>query len=116
MERRTHHVRTQHSSGAPAYRLPPSKWCHVSRLGTRCNQRFARGAVDERQFPENQQATITFSESTTNISRDQSRDLDGAGFDSEGHVENINAVKLTEKLELLETSRLLNISGDVTGF
>jgi hypothetical protein len=33
-----------------------------------------------------------------------------------GHVENIDATKLTEKLEKLETSRLLDVSGDVTGF
>jgi hypothetical protein len=33
-----------------------------------------------------------------------------------GQVENIDAAKLTEKLEMLETSRLLDISGDVTGF
>jgi hypothetical protein len=38
------------------------------------------------------------------------------GLIMRGHVKNINAVKLTEKLELLETSRLLDISGDVTGF
>jgi len=31
-------------------------------------------------------------------------------------VENIDVVRLTEKLETLETSRLLDISGDVTGF
>jgi len=32
------------------------------------------------------------------------------------HVESTDATKLTEKLETLETSRLLDISGDVTGF
>jgi len=31
------------------------------------------------------------------------------------HVENIDAVTLTEKLETLETSHLLDISGDVIG-
>jgi len=32
------------------------------------------------------------------------------------HVENIDAVKSTEKLGTLKTSCLLDISGDVTGF
>jgi len=118
MERRTHHVHTQHSGGASSYRLPPSKRCRASRLGARCNQRFVRGAVDEKQFPENQQAPITFSGATTNECRDQSRVFDSARFgDEEGaHVENIGAVKLTERLEALGTSCLLDISEDVTGF
>jgi len=118
MERRTHHVHTQHSGGAPSYRLLPSKWCRASRLGARCNQRFVRGAIDERQFPENQQAPITFSGATTNVCRDQSRVFSSAGFGDGGkaHVENIDAVKLTERLKALETSRLLDISEGVTGF
>ena len=116
--RKTYHAHTQYSGGAPSYRLPPSKCCRVSRLGIRCNQRFVRGAVDERQFSENQQAPITFSETSTHVSRDQSRVCESAGFGNEegAHVENIDAVKLTEKLETLETSRLLDISGDLTGF
>jgi len=116
MERRTHHVHTQHSGGASSYRMPPSKWCRASRLGARCSQRFVRGAVDERQFPENQQAPITFSGATTNVCRDQGKVFDSAGFgDEEGaHVENIDAVKPSEKLGALETSRLSDISGDVT--
>jgi hypothetical protein len=62
----------------------------------------------------NQQAPITFSGSTTNICRDQSRVLNRAGFGNEEgtHIENIGAVKL----ETLETSRLLDVSGNVTGF
>ena len=117
MERRTHHVHTQHSGGAPSHRLPPSKWCRASRLGARCNQRFVRGAIDERQFPENQQAPITFSGATTNACRDQSRVFGSAGFgDEEGaHVETIDAVKLTERLKALETSCSLDISDDITG-
>jgi len=75
-------------------------------------------SVDERQFPENQQAPIAFSGATTNISMDESRAFNRAGFDNDkGPVfENIDVVKLTEKLETLETSRLLEISGDVAGF
>ena len=38
-------------------------------------------------------------------------------FGNEGaHVESIDAVKLTDKLGTLETSRLLDINGDVAGF
>jgi len=74
-------------------------------------------SADERLFPENQQAPITFSRATTNVSRDQSRVFDSAGFGDEewAHVENIDAMKLTERLEALETSRLLDISGNLTG-
>jgi hypothetical protein len=32
MGRPTHHVHTQHSGGAPSYRLPASEWCRASRL------------------------------------------------------------------------------------
>jgi len=93
MERRMHHIHTQHSGGAPSYRLLPYRRCRVSRFGTRCIQRFIHGAVDERQFS------------------------DSVGFGNEGaNVESIDAVKLTEKLETLETSHLLDINGDVTGF
>jgi hypothetical protein len=118
MEWRTHHVHTQHSGGAPYHHLPPSNWCRASRLGTRCNQRFVLDVVDEKQFPGNQQAPTTFSGSTTSVRRDQSRVLDGAGLSNEegAHVENIDAVKLTKKLETLETSRLLDTSGGVTSF
>jgi len=118
IERRTHHVHTQRSGGAPSSRLLPSKWCRASRLGARCNQRSVRGAVDERQFPENQQAPITFSGATTNACRDQSRVFGSAGFGDEEkvHVENIDAVKLTGRLEALETSCFFDISEDVTGF
>ena len=60
---------------------------------------------------------VAFSEATTHVSWDQSRVRESAGFGNEGaHVESIDAVKLTDKLETLETSRLLDISGDVTGF
>jgi len=54
----------------------------------------------------------------TNVSRDQSRVFNSAGFGNEerAHVENIEAMKLTEKVETLETSHLLDISQDVTGF
>ena len=109
---RTHHAHT------PSYRLPPSNWCRASRLGTRCNQRFVRGAVDERQFPENQQAPIAFSGVTTNVCRDQSRVFGSAGFGDEekAHVENIDTVKLIERLEALETSCSFDISDNVTGF
>ena len=84
----------------------------------RCNQRFIHGAVDERQFPENQQASKTFLGAITNVSRDQSRSPDSVAFGNEerAHVENIDAVTLTKKLETLETSHLLDISGDVIGF
>jgi len=37
-------------------------------------------------------------------------------IEERAHVENIEAVKSTEKLETLETSCLLGISGDVIGF
>ena len=119
MERRTHHIHTQDNGRAPSDRLPPSKWYRASQLGTRCNQRFIHGAIDERQFPENQQASMTFLAATMSVSRDQSRSSDSVGFGNEerAHVENIDAVTLTEKLEeTLETSHLLNISGDMTGF
>jgi len=79
---------------------------------------LVRGAVDERQFPENQQAPITFLGTITNVSRDQSRSSNSAGFGNEerADVENIDAVKSTEKLETLETSCSLDISGNMTGF
>jgi len=79
---------------------------------------LVRGAVDERQFPENQQALIAFLGAVMNVSRDQSRSSDSAGFGNKerAHVENIDAVKSTEKLETLETSRWLDISGDVIRF
>ena len=61
--------------------------------------------------------TIAFSEATTHVGRDQSRVRESAGFGNEGaHVEKIDAMKLTEKLETLETSRLLDIRGDAVGF
>jgi len=68
--------------------------------------------------PENQQAPVTFSGATTNVCRDQSRVFGSAGFGGEegAHVENIDAVKLTERLEALETSCFFDISKDVTGF
>ena len=61
---------------------------------------------------------MTVSEASTHVSRDQSRVCESAGFGNEegAHVENIDAVKLTEKLKTLKTSRLLDISGDVAGF
>ena len=60
---------------------------------------------------------VAFSEATTHVSRDQSRVRKSAGFGNEGaHVESIDAVKLTDKLGTLETSRLLDINGDVAGF
>jgi len=116
--KRTHHMHTQHSGSALLYRLHPSQWCRASRWGSWCNQRFVDGAVDERQFPENQQAPITFLGAITNVIRDQSRVFDSAGFGDEerADVENIDAVKLMEKLETLETSCLLDISRNVTGF
>ena len=82
------------------------------------NQRLVRGVVDERQFPESQQAPITFLGATMNVSRSQSRSSDGPEFGNEkrAHVENIDAAKSTEKLEALETRCLLDISGDVIGF
>jgi len=45
-----------------------------------------------------------------------SSDSVGFGKEEMAYVEIIDAKKLTEKLETLETSRLLDISGDVTGF
>jgi len=118
MERRTYHAHTQYSGGGPSYRLPPSKWRRASRLGTQSNPQFVHGAVNKRQLPENQQAPTTFLGTTTHVSRDRSRVLDSAGFGNEEgtHVENIDAVELAEKLETLETSRLLDISGDLTSF
>jgi len=87
-------------------------------IGNLVQPTILAASVDERQFPENQQAPMAFSGATTNITRDQSRAFDKAGFDNDKgcSVENIDVVKLTEKLETLETSRLLDISGDVTGF
>jgi len=38
------------------------------------------------------------------------------GNEEKADVENIDAMKLTEKLEMPETSQLLDISGDVTDF
>lgn len=60
----------------------------------------------------------TFLKTITHVCGDQCRVLDGAGFgnDEGTHVENIDAMELAEELETLETSRLLDISGDVTGF
>ena len=72
--------------GAPSYRSPLPKWCRASRSGTRCNQQFVRGAVDERQFSKNQEGPIPFSEATMNVSRDQSRVHENAGFGNECHV------------------------------
>jgi len=53
-----------------------------------------------------------------NVRRDQSRLFDNAGFGNEERpdVFNIDSVKLTQRLEALETSCLLDISGDVIGF
>jgi len=61
---------------------------------------------------------VTFLGAITNVSWDQSRSSDSAGFGNEerADVENIDAVKSTEKLETLETSCLLDISGEVIGF
>jgi len=92
VERRTHHVHTQDNGGAPSYRSPPSKWCRASRLKTWCNQRFIRGAVDGRQFSENQQAPIIFLRAITNVSRDQVFNSAGFGNEERAHVENIDAV------------------------
>ena len=52
------------------------------------------------------------------VNRVQSKVRESAGFGNEegAHVENITAIKLTDKLETLETSRLLDISGDMAGF
>jgi len=70
-------------------------------------------------IPRNQQAPITFLGAITDVSRDQSRSSDSVTFGNEerAHVETIDAVTLTEKLEeTLETSRMLDISGDMIGF
>ena len=63
-------------------------------------------------------APIALSEATTYVSRDQSRVCESARFGTEegAHVESIDVVKWTEKLETLETSRLLDVSGDVAAF
>ena len=75
---------------------------------------MVRGAVNERQPPENQQDSITCLGAITNVSRSQSRSSNSAGSGNEenAHIENIDAVTLTEKLETLET----DISGDVIRF
>jgi len=85
-------------------------------IGNLVQPTILAASVDERQFPENQQAPMAFLGATTNIIRDQSRAFDRAGLTMIRGVENIDVVKLTKKLETLETSRLLDISGDVTGF
>ena len=114
MERRTYHTHTQHSGV-----LLLIVYFHLTVVvGTQCNQRFVRGAVNERQFSENRQATTTCLEATMHVNRVQSRVRESAGFGNEegAHVENITAMKLTDKLETLKTSRLLDISGDTAGF
>ena len=59
-----------------------------------------------------------FLESTTHVSRDQSRVLNSTRFGNEERtrVENIDSVELAEELETLETGSLLDISRDVAGF
>jgi len=87
-------------------------------VGNLVQPTIVHDAVDERQVPENQEAPMTLLGAITNVSRDQSRVFDSAGFGNEerAYVENIDAMKLTEKLATFETSHLLDISQDVTGF
>jgi len=52
-------------------------------IGNLVQPTILAASVDERQLPENKQVPIAFSGTTTNISRDQSRAFDSAGFDND---------------------------------